>query len=205
MFLISCNELNKYDFQLLQERMETELPLHKRRVLMLALPNVSLDVIKKKKEVLEKDIAKVAFISATVSAVPIPGLSVAVDVMIIKEETEKYFRGFNLDDESLQRLCDVSGKSLEEIKSLMKSPLKAGIGSYSILALLSSATLVLGGMSVLAAESALEYFLSTIPLIGSVAAAAMSYKTITLMLKKTLNDLAKDAETVFKALLETEV
>nr|AAI24195.1 Zgc:152960 [Danio rerio]AAI65410.1 Zgc:152960 protein [Danio rerio] len=204
-FLISCMELNKYDFQLLQKRIEMELPLHKRRVPILALPNVSLDVIEKKKKALERDIVKVAFLSAFVAAVPLPGLSAAVDIMIIKRETEKYYRVFGLDDESLQRLCEVSGKSLQEIKSLMKSPPKAGITKQSIISLLRTAALTVGAVSVFAGEGALEYFLSTIPLIGSAAAAAISSITVTAMLKKTLNDAAKDAETVFKALLETEL
>ncbi|XP_056305067.1 interferon-inducible GTPase 5-like [Danio aesculapii] len=199
-FLISCNELNKYDFQLLQKRMETELPLHKRRVLMLALPNVSLDVIKKKKEALERDIAKVSFMSA-LSVFLVPNLSITVDIMTVTKETKNYYRVFGLDDESLQRLCEVSGKSLVEMMSLMKPRLK---DSHSVLAYLSSAASAVGGESISATERALEILLSTIPLIGSVTSAVKSYKTVSAMLKKTLSDAAKDAETVFKALLETE-
>ncbi|RXN28536.1 interferon-inducible GTPase 5-like protein [Labeo rohita] len=82
-FLTSGWELEKYDLNALQERMEKELPQHKRRVLMLALPNITLEINEKKKKALEENIEKVAFLSACLAAVPIPGLSIYVNLAII--------------------------------------------------------------------------------------------------------------------------
>lgn len=203
MFLISCRELNKYDFNLLHERLEKELTQHKKRVLILALPNITQEIIEKKKKALEQDIAKVSFLSAFMSAVPILGLSIAVDLTILKQQIKLYHSVFGLDDKSLQKLCEVSGKSMDDLKRIMRCPLSTGIKKHSILTILGSVAILVGTASMDAAENTAEFVVSTIPIIGSVAAGAMSYKTVSIMLKKILNDIAEDAKNVFKALLET--
>ncbi|KAL1279712.1 hypothetical protein QQF64_014312 [Cirrhinus molitorella] len=197
-FLISNFELGKYDLNLLQERMEQELPQHKRRVLMLALPNITLEINEKKKKALEENIGKVALLSALVATVPVPGLSVAVDFAIVKKEIETYYSTFGLDDPSLQKLCERSGKTIEEFKSLMKSPLIGGITPASLLSLAGATSLVV-------AESAVEYAVSLIPLLGTVVAGGMSYMTVSGMLKKALNDIAEDARNVLMVSIQTEV
>ncbi|KAK7124550.1 hypothetical protein R3I94_018804 [Phoxinus phoxinus] len=197
-FLISGWELGKYDLNLLQERMEKELPQHKRRVLMLALPNITLEINEKKKKILEANIGKVALLSAFVATVPIPGLSVAVDLAIVKAEIETYYNTFGLDDPSLQKLCEKSGKTIEELKSLMKSPLRFGINPASILSLLGAASLAV-------AENAVEYVASLIPILGTVVAGGMSYMTVSAMLKRALDDIAEDARTVLMVSVGTPV
>ncbi len=194
-FLISGHELGKYDLNLLQERMEQELPQHKRRVLMLGLPNITLEINEKKKKVLEENIVKVALLSALVATVPVPGLSIAVDIAIVKREIETYYSTFGLDDLSLQKLWERSGKTIEEFKSLMKSPLSGGINPASILSLAGAASLIV-------AENAVEYVVSLVPLLGSVVAGGLSVST---MLKRALNDIAEDARNVLMASVQTEV
>ncbi|XP_050979211.1 interferon-inducible GTPase 5 [Labeo rohita] len=197
-FLISGWELGKYDLNQLQERMERELPQHKRRVLMLALPNITLEINEKKKKVLQENIGRVALLSALVATVPIPGLSVAVDAALIAKELKRYYNAFGLDDPSLQKLCRTSGKTIKEVKSLMKSPFHQGISTSSILTLL-------GATALLISEDVVEMFVSFIPIIGSVVAGGMSYLTVSNMLKKALNDIADDSRNVLMASLETEV
>ncbi|KAL1276452.1 hypothetical protein QQF64_036075 [Cirrhinus molitorella] len=194
-FLISGWELNKYDINLLQERMEKELPQHKRHVLMMALPNITLKINEKKKEVLEKNIKRVAFLSACVAAVPIPYLSLTVDLAIIAIEIERYCKAFGLDKQTLQQLCERSGKSIETIESLLTSVWHKGICTSSILALLTDSSL-------LVTEDAVESIVRVVPVLGSAAAAAMSYWAVSTMLKRALNDIAEDARNVLIALLK---
>lgn len=191
-------ELGKYDLNALQERLEKELPQHKRHVLMLALPNITLEINERKKKALEKNISRVAFLSACVAAIPLPGLSIAVDLAIIADELRKYYSAFGLDDPSLQKLCERSGKTVEELKGLMKSPLHKGINPSSVIAWLGAASLLIS-------EDAIEFFVSLIPIVGSVVAGGMSYLTVSSMLKKALDDIAKDARKVLMASLESEV
>ncbi len=178
--------------------MEKELPQHKRRVLMLALPNITLEINEKKKKALEENIRKVAFLSACVAAIPLPGLSITADIAIIADELRKYYRAFGLDDPSLQKLCERSGKTVAELKSLMKSPLHQGINPSSILTLLGAASLLIS-------EDAVELLVSFIPIVGTLVAGGLSYLTVSRMLKRALNDIAEDARNVLMASLETEV
>uniref|UniRef100_A0ACB8FS33 Uncharacterized protein n=1 Tax=Sphaerodactylus townsendi TaxID=933632 RepID=A0ACB8FS33_9SAUR len=106
-FLLSSWELSKYDFMLLEETLERELPGHKRHAFLLALPNISLEILRKKKQALQKQIWKLATVSCGVAAVPIPGLSVACDVTILVKSLSEYRRNFGLDDESLDKLREV--------------------------------------------------------------------------------------------------
>ncbi|CAK6962116.1 interferon-inducible GTPase 5-like [Scomber scombrus] len=55
-FLVSSFDLHLYDFHLLEETLERELPDHKKDILLLAVPNVSMEIINKKKETLKSKI-----------------------------------------------------------------------------------------------------------------------------------------------------
>ncbi|XP_051980561.1 interferon-inducible GTPase 5-like [Xyrauchen texanus] len=191
-FLISGWHLNKYDFNSLHERMETELPQHKRHVLMLTVLNITMEIIERKKKSLEKNISRVALLSAGAAAVPVPGLSVAVDVGLLVNETQKYKTAFGLDDESLQKISERSGKSIEFLTSVMKSVVCEGITAGSIILLLKQSSLY-------AAEEAVEEVLNFIPIIGSAVAAGLSFVAVSYMLKKILNEIAEDAKNVLLA------
>ncbi|XP_030649694.1 interferon-inducible GTPase 5-like [Chanos chanos] len=197
-FLISCFDLGSYDFGPLEETMERELPQHKRHALMLALPNISLDINNKKRKALQADIWKLAALSASVAVIPVPGLSSAVDINILVIGLRRFYNAFSLDDISLQRLAIKSGKSFEELKSVLKSPLNNEISKDVIIKLLT-------GSIGFAVESVAEYFLSNIPLIGSLAAGALSFGTIYYVLQTCLNELAEDAQNVLMAALQSPV
>ncbi|XP_051960610.1 interferon-inducible GTPase 5-like isoform X3 [Xyrauchen texanus] len=191
-FLISGRDLNKYDFNSLHERMETELPEHKRHVLMLTVPNITTEIIERKKKSLEKNISSVGLLSAAVAALPVPGLSVAVDIALIVNKIQKYKTAFGLDDESLQKISERSGKSVEFLKSVMKSVVREEITTASIILLLKQSSLYV-------AEEAVERVLSFIPIIGSVLAAGLSFVAVSYMLKKILNEIAEDGRNVHLA------
>ncbi|XP_030649746.1 interferon-inducible GTPase 5-like [Chanos chanos] len=197
-FLISCFDLGSYDFGLLEETMERELPQHKRHALMLALPNISLDINNKKRKALQADIWKLAALSAGVAAIPVPGLGASADVGILVIGLRRFYNAFSLDDQSLQRLADKSGKSFEELKSVLKSPLHTEISRNVVIKLLNSSV----GYAV---ENVVEYFLSTIPVVGSLAAGALSFGTIYYMLNKCLNELAEDGRNVLMVALQSSV
>ncbi|KAL7889826.1 hypothetical protein AOLI_G00020840 [Acnodon oligacanthus] len=201
-FLISCFDLALYDFNYLEMTMETELPQHKRHMLMLALPNITLEINERKKKALQKNIWKLALASAGVAAVPIPianaAFSVVVDAVILVVELKKYYNAFSVDPASLQRLADRSGKSVDELKAVMKSPLHAEINKDLVVKLLT-------GCTVGALEAAAEFWLGLIPVVGSLVAGPLSFATVYLTLQSCLNGLAKDANNVLMAALETPV
>ncbi|XP_035261733.1 interferon-inducible GTPase 5-like isoform X1 [Anguilla anguilla] len=196
-FLISSFDLQLYDFPQLEETMERELPKHKQRVLLLSLPNITLDINQRKKEALQANIWKMALLSGTIATVPIPGLSVVVDVSILVKELTSYYQAFGLDDESLQNLSEKTNVPLEELKAVLRSPLNKEISADVVIKLLTK----FAGAGLML----LEYWVSTIPVFGSMAAGGTSYATTHSMLTSCLNELADDAHNVLMRALQTEV
>ncbi|XP_035591282.1 interferon-inducible GTPase 5-like isoform X1 [Oncorhynchus keta] len=195
-FLISSFDLGHYDFHDFEETIEKELPDHKRHVLLLSIPNITLQINQRKKEAFKANIWRLAFVSGFVAAIPIPGLSFAVDVSILVIEIKKYYNAFGLDDESLQRLANRMNVPVEELKAVLKSPLNKEINKDVVVKLLQSA--VLAGVTVV------EYLFSNIPIVGSLAAAGISFGTTYYMLRKCLNELADDAHNVLMKALANE-
>nr|XP_023675991.1 interferon-inducible GTPase 5-like [Paramormyrops kingsleyae]XP_023675994.1 interferon-inducible GTPase 5-like [Paramormyrops kingsleyae] len=196
-FLISSFELGGYDFPLLEETMEKELPMHKRHVFLLSLPNMSQKIIEKKKAALKADIWKMAVLSGTIAAIPIPGLSVAVDVTILVKQISRYYLAFGLDEDSLRNLSSRTGVPFEDLKSDLKSPLNKEITADVVIKLLTKAA---GGGLML-----LEYLVSNIPVFGSMAAGGISFGTTRYMLNSCLNELAEDSHSVLMKALQTPV
>ncbi|XP_007437842.1 interferon-inducible GTPase 5 isoform X2 [Python bivittatus] len=196
-FLLSNWELDKYDFKMLEETLEEELPKHKRHTFLLALPNISLSILQKKKVALQKEIWKLAAVSCGVAAVPVPGLSVTCDVAILLNYLSKYRSNFGLDEESLTRLAKKVNKPVEEIKEVIKSPLAKEISKDLVLKLLTKA----GGGALMF----IEYLVSAVPVFGSIAAGGISFGTTYYMLWSCLNEVANDAQNVFIKAFESEV
>ncbi|XP_029431369.1 interferon-inducible GTPase 5-like [Rhinatrema bivittatum] len=197
-FLITSFQLDKFDFQLLQETLEAELPKHKKHAFLLSLPNISVKVLQKKKEALKKQALKLAALSCAIAVIPVPGLSVICDVAILVKALSNYCKAFGIDEESLAKLARKVNKPVDKLKAEIKSPLSQEISSDLIKKLLTKA--VCGSLMVV------EYFLSTIPLIGSLAAGGISFGTTYYMLCSFLNDLEQDAQKVLTvALYESEL
>lgn len=182
--------------------MERELPQHKRDVLMLALPNITLEINERKKKALQSNIWKLALVSATVAAVPIPvvnaAASITADVAILVSELNRYYNAFSLDPDSLQTLAERSGKSVDELKAVCKSPLNQEITKDLVIKLLTNSVLFVVG-------SAVEYWLGFIPVLGSLTAGPLSFATIYFLLQRCLNELAEDARNVLMVALQTSV
>uniref|UniRef100_A0A672JTK8 IRG-type G domain-containing protein n=1 Tax=Salarias fasciatus TaxID=181472 RepID=A0A672JTK8_SALFA len=122
-FLVSSFEVHLFDFHLLEKTLERELPAPKRNAFLYALPNISKEIIKKKKDAYQAQIKYHALLSSGVAAVPVPGLSSAVDLVLVVGIVTKYVNGFGLDKESLKRLSDSSGVPYSEFLSVVTSKL----------------------------------------------------------------------------------
>lgn len=197
-FLISNHDLGSYDFSQLEETMERELPEHKGYVLLLALPNVSTKIHQKKVAALKADIWRKALLSATCAAVPIPGLSLAVDINLLMTEIKKYYQAFGLDDDSLACLSCQTDVPVEEFKSCLKSPLNKEINADVVKKMLTKAA----GAGMMVAG---HVFFNMLPLLGSLPAGGLSFISTKLMLENCLKELADDAQSVLMRALQTEV
>ncbi|XP_027132181.1 interferon-inducible GTPase 5 isoform X1 [Larimichthys crocea] len=197
-FLISSFDLHLYDFHLLEETLERELPEHKRKALLFAMPNISLEIINKKKMAFQDKIKHCATLSAAVAAVPAPGLSVAVDVALLVGVVTQYVLGFGLDIPSLQRLAETTHVPFQDLIDVIISPLAAkniqNINVDLIMKLLLQCATTAGLM---VAEEGSRF----IPVLGIPASMGLSFMTTYKGLNAFLDMLAEDAQRVFKRAL----
>ncbi|XP_067381038.1 interferon-inducible GTPase 5-like, partial [Channa argus] len=194
-FLLSSFELQKHDFLLLHKTLERELPEHKRYALLMAMPSINLEIIKKKKEAFQAEIKYYATLSAAVAGVPVPGLSVSVDTVLLVGVVTRYVVGFGLDIPSLQRLGNSNGVSFKDLIAVIMSPLAATtITAGLVLSLLGECA---GITTMVAAEEWCRW----IPVLGIPVAMSLSFIATYKGLEFFLDMLADDAHRVFKRAL----
>ncbi|XP_074548529.1 interferon-inducible GTPase 5-like [Halichoeres trimaculatus] len=189
-FLVSSRELHLYDFPLLVETLERELPDHKKNAFLLAMPNTSLEMIDRKKKAFKSKIKYLATLSAAVAGVPVPGLSVAVDLSLLVSVVTQYVFGFNLDIPSLKRLSNYTGVPYEELKEVIMSPLAATIITPDLLLRILVQT---AGMALLMAVEEGSRF---IPILGIPFSMVLSFTFTYKALNLVLDMLAEDAKRV---------
>ncbi|XP_039368409.1 interferon-inducible GTPase 5-like [Mauremys reevesii] len=193
-FLVSRWHFDKYDSPELQETLANEIDTHRRHVLICALPSTSEKILKKKQKALHEQIWKQALKSCAVAAVPLPFLSVKCDVDILMENMREYCQCFGLDDDSIKSLARQVGKSVDELKSVIKCPLVKDITRDEVFKRLREAT----GERMMT----VKYFISVVPLIGSGIAAKRSYSVTYEVLHTYLDEVAEDTQRVLKKALE---
>ncbi|XP_003460006.1 interferon-inducible GTPase 5-like [Oreochromis niloticus] len=194
-FLVSSFELHLYDFSLLQQTLERDLPKNKRDTLLFVMPNINPEIIIKKKKAFQSKIKYYATLSAAVAAVPLPGLSIAVDAAVLVVAVTHYVHAFGLDVPSLKRLSARTGVPYADLCAVIISPLAAAEITKDLL--LKVIAQLAGTVALIAAEEATRW----IPFIGIPVAMGLSFTTTYKVLNLLLEKLADDAQRVFERTL----
>ncbi|XP_029972499.1 interferon-inducible GTPase 5-like [Salarias fasciatus] len=195
-FLVSSFELHLFDFHLLEETLERELPAHKRNAFLYALPNISKEIIKKKKEAYQAQIKYHALFSSGVAAVPVPGLSSAVDLVLVVGVVTQYVNGFGLDKASLRRLSDSSDVPYSELVSVMTSKLGGTTITPELIKKLLSQLALEGAL--IAAEEVSRFFLFIGIPVSMILSGVSTYRILNFL----LDLVAEDAQRVFEKAVE---
>ncbi|XP_059833362.1 interferon-inducible GTPase 5-like [Hypanus sabinus] len=195
-FLISGKKPKHFDFIRLNEGLEGDLNNVKKRIFVLALPNLSVEIVQRKSKILSKHIWMFATLSGGLGAVPVPGFSLACDIGILIGAIVHFRKCLGLDDASLQRLANRAGKPVEELKATVKAPLLGDITPDVIMKI--------GWGTTTAAVSLLEIALHHVPVIGSIFGAGSSFLMTLKILSCALDDLRENAERVVKVAFETD-
>ncbi|XP_055068249.2 interferon-inducible GTPase 5-like [Misgurnus anguillicaudatus] len=185
-FLISCFQVEKYDFEMLRNTLEIELPTHKRSALLQAWPVCSTKSLKEKIKLYEGLVWAAALTSAYIAVIPVPGLSIACDASIVLLFFVRCYYAFGLDDCSLRRLSKKVKIPLENY--LRKSKIASAIRDKTLTRMQVSAAL--------GTVAAIEFVLSLVPVVGSIAAAGLSFGTTMYILREGLNELASIAREI---------
>ncbi|XP_068069940.1 immunity-related GTPase family, e4 isoform X1 [Danio rerio] len=192
-FLISSFDLEKYDFEELQNTLAEELPVHKRNALLQAWPVCSAASLEMKIKMFEGVIWAASLASAGIAVVPLPGLSAACDTGMVALFLTRCYFAFGLDDGSLARLSEKINKPL--VGHLAKSKIASAIQEKALTRLQVSGTLVV--------LFSAEYVASLVPGVGSVAAAGLSFGTTYYLLRSGLKELANVAREIRKEVLDS--
>ncbi|XP_052597431.1 interferon-inducible GTPase 1-like [Peromyscus californicus insignis] len=121
-FLISNKNLSDYDFPILMDNIMSVLPVHKRHVFMLSLPNITGTTIEKKRQSLKQRIWLEAFTTDLLNIIPSLTLFMSSDVENLEKSLNFYRTVFGVDDASLQSLAEDWQMSVDQLKAKMKSP-----------------------------------------------------------------------------------
>ncbi|KAK7903938.1 hypothetical protein WMY93_016545 [Mugilogobius chulae] len=124
-FLVSSLKLHLYEFRELSRAFMVDLSELQREILLLSLPNIDLEIIELKVEVLRGRIKWYVLASVTGAVVPVPGVSEALDLGMILAFTAQCATSLGLTPASLQRLSEISGVPLEDLKKDLESPLSS--------------------------------------------------------------------------------
>ncbi|XP_067153151.1 interferon-inducible GTPase 5-like [Apteryx mantelli] len=199
-FLVCRDDFSMmYDGPRLLQTLLDDLPSQKKLSFLRCLANTSREVLRKKKEELMKYVWLKSLASCGASAVPIPGLSTAVDTVILVTSLKEYCRTFGLTEESLQKLAEQVNKPVKELKAVIKTPLDHDISMDLLFKLFTSNM-----------AKAVQYpllILKSIPaeitgLICPLVSAAISFSSTFFLLRNFLSDAAADAERVLQKALE---
>ncbi|GCB80270.1 hypothetical protein scyTo_0016145 [Scyliorhinus torazame] len=98
-----------------------------------------------------------------------------------------------LDDASLQRLANIAGKPVEDLKAVVKTPLVGEKNAEVIIR-----------MHTLRINSTAEAVLDFIPIIGTIFGAGSSFFVTYRLLSDALDELTEDAQRVVKAAFGTD-
>lgn len=194
-FLVSNFDPKAHDFPLLHKTFAKELFDLKKHALPCTMAAIHLEVINNKKVAYKAEINKYAATSALGALVPIPGLSVAVDIgMVVKAVTE-YVIGFGLDPSSLHKLSTSTGVPYDDLRFTIQSLLVSNeITGDLIIKLLTQ----LGSTSLLLAT---EEWTRFIPILGLPIAAVLSFTATYRALNFFLDELANEGHKVYRRAL----
>ena len=186
-FLISNRYPAKWEFDRLTQAILDALPIYQRESLTLSLgilTSLSPQFLQRKVQVLKGRMWMVASLSAAAAVVPLPGLSIAVDLGLIMNEISFYISQLGLPEEGSPRFEMLSANTQREVKAFC--------------ATVTSVSQVGGLMAAYASEQAAEEVTRFIPFVGLLAAGAMSFVSTFFFLKHCLEKMEKTALLVLK-------
>lgn len=188
-FFISCVDTSVGEMSELLSYVESNLDKFKCEAVMLSLEVLSEGVIDLKYKVLQRKIKMVSFASALISANPVPGVDVVVNIALLVLHLAHYIDSFGL-----------SQKSMQELKSFDRSVLKC---SKILLPGADMAAFVVAKLgffaTIMVAENILDIF---VPVIGSIISGATSAAITYRFLDGILKDIRHDAIIVYNHIKE---
>ncbi|CAH3143457.1 unnamed protein product, partial [Porites evermanni] len=185
-FLISNHDPDKWEFARLTQAILDALTRYQRESMTFALGKVitrsSEDIFQRKVNALRQRIWKVATTSGAVAAIPVPGLSFAVDAALILRELSWYRNQLGLPEIGSSEFVQLHFATKEKVLSVT----------------LTTAAQLSPYFASYAASTAIEEFARYIPFIGVAIASGISFSATYYALSKLLTNVEEVAKLFLK-------
>ncbi|XP_072906216.1 interferon-gamma-inducible GTPase 10-like [Hemitrygon akajei] len=191
-FLYSAFDLDQFDFPELREAVVSNLSETQKNLFITALPNTSEAAIERKRESLRRFIQMLSVLSGGVGAVPIPGLSLVCDLLLITSGIVFIRKNLGLDEASLCKLAQRVGISVTDLRSGTEHNWVFGeITREQVLLLMQRSNVAM-------ALTIAEPFLDFVPIWGSIFGATSSFGVTLMMLNSSLGTMVETAKIVLQ-------
>ncbi|XP_031417123.1 interferon-inducible GTPase 5-like [Clupea harengus] len=185
-FLITSDNLERFDFPKLVKILERDLLEEKRNALVLSLPVYSKQFLEQKYSLFKKAAWAVAIAAGAIAAAPVPGLSLACDVAMVVSFLTKCYNSFGLNHRFLERLPQRVKKPI--LAMVRESELVMAIAEESSVATKVSARL--------GAARVMEALFRLVPSARNTATAGVSLANTLYMLLEGVKELYSVAKRV---------
>ncbi len=176
----------QWDFPRLIESLATDITSIKQHSMIMMATANSRAIIERKFTELEGRIMRVAAGSAVVAAIPVPLLSVSVDLALIVNEVLVYVQVMGLDDRNVRKMSERFSVPLPTMQKIVKAAVPSFAGEQL-------KKYVVNVIARYALGAAIEETSRFIPVIGNTVAAAASYTATSSALEYILSDVKEAA------------
>jgi hypothetical protein len=190
LFVLSgyLNYVGQFDFPELQQNLLEALPQIKRDILALALAGYTKKLIDAKYKTLKGRIIFYALASALGGLLPIPGVSIAVDGVLLVKFSKEVADAFGLNQAQISAHgLQLADKVIRIIEQTTKYFAVGGI---------------IRMISAYATETAVEEIAKAIPVVGSLVGGALSFGANYWMCTRILNDMHQNALEITELIIE---
>jgi len=188
-YLINNYNATEYDFGRLTEQINHDIPSWRKDAFVLSLRNITSKGLDERNRILQRRFFQVATVSSLASGLPISGLGLIVDVIIISLATSFCRNMLGIDKDKVKCIG-------AELAIPMLLPLKSPIRTNRkfLVFLLTGANFAIG--------SGLKLALYTKPLFGHLLAGLIAYPFCVLYLRNIANACVEEAEGLNRSFME---
>ncbi|XP_078573372.1 uncharacterized protein LOC144860133 [Branchiostoma floridae x Branchiostoma japonicum] len=182
-----------YDMTNLRKAIYNTLSPDKKGVLINGLVEFATDMVHEKAEHLRsREVIAAAVANTVISATPIPGLGLALDIAILVAGYHRSKRALCLNDKSLRQLAAVGNKDYESLKKfvdrrlVLSEKIQNASGPVAIRAVVGVAA---AGVTVGALAFTSMALRIALPLVGGIIAAPASAALVVYIMRKMINEM----------------
>ena len=189
-FLISSRNLELGEWSDLIAYVEDNMDGWKGQAFLFSLGTMTKKVLERKHKMLKKRLVVTCAITAGVAAIPMPGIDVAVNTVLIAREVNHYIHVFGVEQERVNTLKDFD-RSLLKCRSLC---------APNIDITLFVVDKIRSHFSIMLAQSAIDVI---IPIVGSVISAVTAAVVTYTFLNDVLQEIYHDAVVIYEHIMKT--